>query len=680
MDEEEREDASAVEATLKKAKKKKKVKNKKSEKKPSDIVSCIAFLPRNKKKLAKTTNLATATTVKNANEKKKKKKKKGEESDSYDALQNVFNDEKENEKVISEDNIIEEDKKYIFEDELSVEKGDALILNGKIYTDVGTLEVHIVNYDEDIFNIYDDVIIDDYPLCLEVIGDSYYRNRNIVAVGTMKKEIGLWDINNIETLEALSYLGGTEKRSAKGGSRKKKKRRKEGGEADVGEEIAPAEEATQGECETRMAGEKRKQGKNKLQGHTECVTCLNASKLIPTLMCSGSKDCSIKLWDLSNLTYLHTFNFHKEEINNVSFHEKESSILLSTSSDKTLKIYDIRKHTVGLDIQLDSTPESTTWNKFNEKEIFLSDVDGYVNKIDIRYVADPSSSFSHNNTVRFKAFSNSCISLVSTHYPNLTLAGSEDGLVKAYDFGAFGEEGPPCVYTKNLKKNLYCMKDNEDWPNVIFFGCDKLYDWDLMSCTELRLSSLVLSIFPKLIIKNPQVLRPLLNVSWGYLFGSTFWLSLFSEIGLVRSLKNMKRIPVPETADEAKKQLEEIKKSEADFTRRREDFQYFFGFSTLFSGILLLSTVRLANHNMQLRISSTIVALSCLLNNLYLQNKVHSLKIQKESLYHDFIKNPKSESILAEIRKNKKDFHIYHGLSLLSLYVSFVGLTPYIFT
>ncbi|GAW83752.1 hypothetical protein, conserved [Plasmodium gonderi] len=194
------------------------------------------------------------------------------------------------------------------------------------------------------------------------------------------------------------------------------------------------------------------------------------------------------------------------------------------------------------------------------------------------------------------------------------------------------------------------------------------------------ISSLVISLFPKVIIKNPQVLRPLLNISWGYLFGSTFWLCLFSEVGLIRSWKNMKRIPIPENAEEAKKQLEEMKNSEGDFSRRREDFQYFFSLSTLFSGILLLSTVRLANHNVQLRISSTIVALSCLLNNLYFQNKVHSLKLKKEDLYNELIQNPKNETTIAEIKKNKKDFHIYHGLSLLSLYISFLGLTPYIFT
>ncbi|CRG97014.1 conserved protein, unknown function [Plasmodium gallinaceum] len=194
------------------------------------------------------------------------------------------------------------------------------------------------------------------------------------------------------------------------------------------------------------------------------------------------------------------------------------------------------------------------------------------------------------------------------------------------------------------------------------------------------LSSLIISLFPNLIIKNPEILRPLLNVSWGYLFGSTFWLCFFSEVGVLRGLKDIKSLPLPENAEDAKRLLEEHKGMESDFNRRSVDFQYFFSLSTLFSGILLLSTVRLATHNIQLRISSSVVAISCLLNSLYFYNKIYKLKQTKVNLYNELIENPKSDTAMAALKKNKKEFHIYHGLSILSLYLSFFGLTPYIFT
>ncbi|CRG97013.1 rRNA processing WD-repeat protein, putative [Plasmodium gallinaceum] len=444
-------------------KEKKKVKIK--EVKINDIVSCIACLSKDKKILNKNkedilsnvSEESDSSSCKNDIKKKKKKKCENVSFDKYDTLDNIFNDEKKSKKIIFEDSIISNDKKYIYEDELNISKNDALILNGKIYKDVGTLEIHLFNYNDDIFNIYDDVIIDNYPLCLEIINNCYYQNKNIVAIGTLNSDIGLWDINNIDTLEPLSYLGNSHE-DIKKEEKKKKMQKKE-------------------------KKEKKKNYENNLRGHTDCVTCLNSSTLINNLLCSGSKDSTVKLWDLSNLSPLHTFTFHKKKINNVAFHTKEKNILFSTSSDKTLKIYDIRKNTFGLNINLTSTPESTIWSKYEEHVIFLSDVNGYINKIDIRNIK--SSNMIENSILKFKAFDKSCVSLLSTYYKDLTLAGSEDGIIKAYDFSKVSENEPFCVFTKNIKKNLFYMKDNEDWPNVIFLGSDKLYDWDLKSCEEI---------------------------------------------------------------------------------------------------------------------------------------------------------------------------------------------------
>ncbi|WBY61176.1 periodic tryptophan protein 1 [Plasmodium yoelii yoelii] len=436
--------------------------------------------------------------------KRKNKKKKNK-----DMIDSIFQNEKKSKKIISEDLIISNSKKYVYEDELNIEKTDSIILNGKIYNDVGTLELHLFNYDENIFNIYDDTIIDNYPLCMDVVKSSYYKNTNLVAIGTLNKDIGLWDINLMDSLEPVCYLGNHDNtyddiylNNKKNKKDKKNKKNKKKRKINVQEELPNVETKNEKEeavvYENVTIGnnpsnvEKKKKNKNnlknELEGHTDSVTCINISKMIPNLLSSGSKDHTIKLWDLSNLKILHTFDFHKKKINNLNFHEKDTNLLLSTSSDKTLKIYDIRKNQVGLNIELDSTPESTIWSKTNDYTIYLTDVNGYINKIDIRNaITTPNIFNNNNNIVKFKAFNTSCISLLNLSCnTNLSLAGSEDGIIKVFDFSKFGEnEHPSLIYTRNIKKNLFFMKDNTDWPHVVFLGCDNLYDWDLKECEEI---------------------------------------------------------------------------------------------------------------------------------------------------------------------------------------------------
>ncbi|SOV16595.1 rRNA processing WD-repeat protein, putative [Plasmodium gaboni] len=470
--------------------KKKKTKKQKKEVKKSDIISCITFLSRGKKKkslkgsndehekydayeeyeeyekYSSDYNTSDGSSNEEKSHKHKKKRKKGK-SKKYEVLENIFNDEREYKKNIVDDNLISKDKKYVYEDELNIEENDSIVINGKIYSDMGTIEIHIFNYDEDIFNIYDDVIIDNYPLCIEAIYQSYFNEKNILAVGTLNPSIQLWDINNIDMLEPLHFLGDDEMKILK---KKNKKKRKLKNNNNIHNEKENVKNIS----------------KQEIKGHTDCVTSLNSSKLLPSLLVSGSKDSTIKLWDLNNLNNLHTFSFHKKKINNLSFHSKDKNILFSTSSDKTLKIYDIRQNKVALDIHLSNIPEATIWNTHEENIILSSYIDGFINKIDIRYNNTLSNKPHSNYLINFKSFEKSCTSLLSTHYKNLTLAASEDGIIKAYDFNNIINEQPHCVYSKNLKKNLFYMKDNEDWPNVVFLGCDKLYDWDLFECEEIK--------------------------------------------------------------------------------------------------------------------------------------------------------------------------------------------------
>ncbi|SOV79452.1 rRNA processing WD-repeat protein, putative [Plasmodium sp. gorilla clade G3] len=439
--------------------KKKKTKKQKKEVKKSDIVSCITFLSRGKKKksfkesnhehekyeeyeeYSSVYNPSDALSNEEKGYKNKKKRKKGK-SGKYDVLENIFNDEREYKKNIIDDNLISKDKKYVYEDELNIEENDSIVINGKIYSDMGTLEIHVFNYDEDIFNIYDDVIIDNYPLCIETIHQSYFKEKNILAVGTLNCSIELWDIHNMDMLEPLYYLGDDEMKILK-----KTKKRKLKTNNNIHYEMKNITNIPEDDEQKNIIS------KQKMNGHTDCITSLNSSKILPSLLVSGSKDSTVKLWDLNNLNNLHTFSFHKKKINNLSFHSKDKNLLFSTSSDKTLKIYDIRQNQVALNINLSNIPEATVWNTHQENIILSSYIDGYINKIDIKYINTSSSNKPHNNyLVNFKAFENSCTSLLCMHYKNLTLAGSEDGIIKAYDFHNLLNEQPHCVYSKNLKK------------------------------------------------------------------------------------------------------------------------------------------------------------------------------------------------------------------------------------
>ncbi|VWU52874.1 periodic tryptophan protein 1, putative, partial [Hepatocystis sp. ex Piliocolobus tephrosceles] len=362
-----------------------------------------------------------------------------------DLIDCIFTEITSNREVIKKDDIIKSNNKYMFEDELRIEKDDTLVFTGMIYSDIGTLEVHIFNYDENIFCIYDDVVIDSYPLCMEVINSTQYENKNIVAIGTMNKEIGLWDIDHIDSLEPLCYLGKEKKKKKK---KKKKSSKKKKKKMKLEHELYNNDATTNDDDKQKCIN---KDNKNNLCGHSKSVTCLATSKHIPNLLCSGSKDCLIKLWDLSKHNVLHTFNCHSKKIKNLSFHETNKNIFFSTSSDKSLKIFDIRKNKFAYNISSKKQIEAAVWCKQNEHMIYTSSANGYIHQIDTRYIQS-SDYFFENNTIKFKAFDSACTSLLSTHYNNLIVAGSEEGLVKAYDISTFTENhDPDCVHKRNFK-------------------------------------------------------------------------------------------------------------------------------------------------------------------------------------------------------------------------------------
>lgn len=80
-----------------------------------------------------------------------------------------------------------------------------------------------------------------------------------------------------------------------------------------------------------------------LRGHTSCVMslsfCVNNEI---QMFVSGSRDYTIKLWDLPSNTCMHTLTGLKSTIFALAVFEREDkTILISGSEDKTIKLWDV---------------------------------------------------------------------------------------------------------------------------------------------------------------------------------------------------------------------------------------------------------------------------------------------------------------------------------------------------
>jgi WD40 repeat protein len=76
-------------------------------------------------------------------------------------------------------------------------------------------------------------------------------------------------------------------------------------------------------------------------GHERDVTTVAVSP-DGKIMASGSRDGTVKLWDISERKEIASFDNHQDEIFAVAFHPREN-LLASTGKDKTIRFWDVEK-------------------------------------------------------------------------------------------------------------------------------------------------------------------------------------------------------------------------------------------------------------------------------------------------------------------------------------------------
>jgi periodic tryptophan protein 1 len=254
-------------------------------------------------------------------------------------------------------------------EELEVLPTDNLIVIAKTEDEISQLEIYV--YDESQENLYahHDLMLPNFPLCLEWLDFPPASSSalatpgptqnsgfgNYIAVGTLDPEIEIWSLDVIEAMYPSSILGRPDETKAHvpvpSGTGKKKKK-------------------------------KPKYRKVQSSYHVDAVLGLSWNKTQRNLLASASADRTVKLWDLSRdptmdgeggdaSGAIRSFDVHKDKVQAVQWNDKEPTVLLTGSYDRTVRTFDSRAPTTGVGAIVGSDVEALRWDPWESYGFYV---------------------------------------------------------------------------------------------------------------------------------------------------------------------------------------------------------------------------------------------------------------------------------------------------------------------
>lgn len=178
--------------------------------------------------------------------------------------------------------------------------------------------------------VHHEVQLSSFPLCLEFVGCQFAKDQlsnrcNYMAVGTFNSEIEIWDMDTLNAIEPVLTLG-------------------------------------QQQPPNYLNNKKKKKKEKTIDSHSDSVLCLSLNQFRQNILCSGSGDHSIKLWDLQKGSSLFTYQHHTDKVQQVKFNPKEEAVLLSAGFDKQLVLMDVRQQNNRMCHQLQADVETVHWD------------------------------------------------------------------------------------------------------------------------------------------------------------------------------------------------------------------------------------------------------------------------------------------------------------------------------
>jgi periodic tryptophan protein 1 len=244
--------------------------------------------------------------------------------------------------------------------------------------DFASLEVHVYEQDTGNLFVHHDIPLPAFPLCL-AHGDISPTGSagNFCAVGTFGPGIEIWNLDVLNALEPSCILGGED--------------------TSMADEIM-RHNILSGSSKTQKKKLTPRESSLKPGSHTDAIMSLSWNKVHRQVIASGSADCTVKLWDVtqarSDKANAATMTHHKDKVQSVLWHPQEGTLLATGSYDRTVALVDARNTENVKRVKIPADCEALAWDPFNPQYLTAASEDGTVVCWDVRKFSDKTPLWS----------------------------------------------------------------------------------------------------------------------------------------------------------------------------------------------------------------------------------------------------------------------------------------------